>query len=354
MIYYKNFYYSLRTKLPETRAASRNWINMIGCYVTGILPRPEELIAATRLYTRGHIDRRALENAFIDATIKIIETQSAFGFTYLTDGMLRWQDLLRPFINGLNGVEMGSLSRWFNNNIFYRKPIIVRNMRRKKNIIEKAPHIKGLSKKRSWKAILPAPYTFTQLSEDRVYRDQTEFMLAYAKILREEVESLSKRGCEYVQLSDPALVYNLAATPIRKDHLESVKEALKVAIGGLPIRTSLQTFFGDFLRISPEALDFPVDDLGIDLYETDLKQLEEYSFEKGIALGLVDSRNSLVEKPDELVEVTRKIIGSIYSSKIGEVFICPNCDFEHLPWKRTEQKMRSISVATDRLRDEFS
>jgi len=89
------------------------------------------------------------------------------------------------------------------------------------------------------------------------------------------------------------------------------------------------------------------------LYETDLKKLKEYSFEKGVALGLVDSRSSLVEDEDELVKVAEEIVGSIYSSKMLEVFVCPNCDLEFLPWERAEEKLKVISGVADRLREEF-
>jgi len=114
----------------------------------------------------------------------------------------------------------------------------------------------------------------------------------------------------------------------KEDKLSLVKDVLGIAVKGTSVKTCLQTFFGDFSKILPEALDFPVDHLGIDLYETDFDKLKEYTFEKGVALGVVDSRSSLVEKPDELVAVAKKIIESIYRSNMGEVFICPNCDLD--------------------------
>jgi methionine synthase II (cobalamin-independent) len=97
-----------------------------------------------------------------------------------------------------------------------------------------------------------------------------------------------------------------------------------------------------------------VDHLGIDLYETNFEKLKEYSFEKGVALGLVDSRSSLVENQDELFTVAKQLINSIYRSKISEVFICPNCDLEFLPWERAEEKMNIISSVAKHLREEFN
>jgi len=326
---------------------------MIGCYVTGMLPRPKELVEVTRAYDRGRVGEKELEKAFEDATVKVVNAQLSAGLSYITDGMLKWQDLLRPFAENLDGVKIGSLVRWFNNNMFYRKPVIVGDIRRKKSIFDEIAYVKYLPRSLPWKAILPAPYTIVQLSENRFYKGKKEFMFNYAQILREEIRGLVKLGFKYVQLSDPALVYKPIAAPASKDELGIISEALRVAVEGIPAETCLQTFFGDFSQILPEALDFPVDHLGIDLYETDFEKLKAYSFEKGVALGLVDSRSSFVEKRDELVKVAKEIIDSIYRSEIRDVFICPNCDLEFLPWERAEEKMRVIGSVAKLLRGEF-
>lgn len=329
-------------------------MNMIGCYVTGMLPRPKELIQVTRGYVRGRINAGELEEVFEDATSKVVNAQSSAELSFITDGMLKWQDLLSPFTKGLDGVKTGSLARWFNNNSFYRKPVIVGDMWRKRNIVEEVTYIKYLPRKFPWKAVLPAPYTFVQLSENQFYKDKTELMFRHAEILREEIKNLAKLGFKYIQLSDPALVYKPIATSMSTDELNNIREALRVAVEGTSVKTCLQTFFGDFSQILPEAIDFPVDHLGIDMYETDFEKLKEYSFGKGVALGLVDSRSSLVEEPNELVAAAKEIIESIYPSKINEVFVCPNCDLEFLPWERAEEKMKVISSVANRLGEEFT
>ncbi len=326
---------------------------MIGCYLTGMLPRPKELIEITRAYERRKVDKNELEKSFRKATEKVIEAQMVAGFSYVTDGMLKWQDLLRPFTEGLSGIELGSLARWFNNNTFYRKPIIVNAIERRKNIVKDITYLEQMPKSFPWKAILPAPYTFVSISENRCYKNETEFMFDYAQIINEEIKSLAEAGFSYVQLSDPALVYEPLASSVKRDKLALANDALTIAVKGTPVKTCLQAFFGDFSRILPEALDFPVDHLGIDLYETNFEKLKEYSFEKGVALGLVDSRSSLVENQDELVTVAKELIDSIYRSKMSEVFICPNCDLEFLPWERAEEKMKVIGGVSKRLREEF-
>lgn len=327
---------------------------MVSCYVTGAFPKPEPLITATRAYERKRLDEKELDKSFEEATLKVIQTQMSANVGYIIDGMLKWKDLLRPFAENLIGIKIGSLARWFNNNTFYRKPVIVDKLSRNKSVIEEVTYIKYLPRDFSWKAILPAPYTFLLLSENCYYKDKTELLFDYAKILREEIESLAKLGFKYVQLSDPALVYKPTAPLIKTEQLKMIKETLTIAVKGIPVKTCLQTFFGDFSQILPEALDFPVDHLGIDLYETNIEKLKDYDFEKGLALGLMDSRNSLMENQEELVTVAKEIIKSVHCHRLSEVFVCPNCDLEFLPWKKAERKIKLLSHVAERLRMEFN
>jgi len=325
---------------------------MLGCYVTGILPRPKELIETTRAYDRKRIGKEELEKAFKEATIKVVKAQTAAGLSYVVDGMLKWQDLLRPFTENLD-VKIGALARWFNNNTFYRKPIVLGEVMRKKDIVIEMANTECLPINVPWKAVLPAPYTLTKLSENNFYKSETELLLKYAEILREEMRSLAEMGFKYVQLSDPALVYNPFKEPISKDTLADVKNALETAVKGVRVRICLQTFFGDFTQILPEALDFPVNDLGIDLYETNLEKLKEHAFDKGVALGLIDARSSLLENEKELKAVCKELIESIHPSKTDAVFICPNCDLEFLPWERAEEKIRVIAKVAKNLQKEL-
>jgi len=326
---------------------------MIGCYSSGIFPRPPELVKVTRTYARGGTTETELQKAFDTATREVVNAQLSANFSYVTDGMLKWQDLLRPFTENLSGLKAGSLARWFNNNTFYRKPIIVGDLRREGNLIEKVACLEYLPSEVPWKAILPAPFTFAKLSDNRFYKNEAELMFQYAQVLNEEIKSLAKLGFKYVQLSDPAIVYEPTIASMSKKQLKDAGEALGIATRTTSVKTCLQTFFGDFSRILPEALDFPVDHLGIDVYETDVAELKEYSFSKGVVLGLLDSRNSLVEDKAELMEIAQEVLEPISGLETRDVFICPNCDLEFLPWQRAEEKMRLVGDVARSLKEEF-
>ena len=98
--------------------------------LTGVHPRSEGLIEATRAYERGRklrgrpVDRERLHRIFSEETKSLIDAQRRHGFSPITDGMLAWPDLLRPITTGFQGLEPGPLARWFDNNTFHRSPIV--------------------------------------------------------------------------------------------------------------------------------------------------------------------------------------------------------------------------------------
>jgi 5-methyltetrahydropteroyltriglutamate--homocysteine methyltransferase len=92
--------------------------------LTGIYPRWEVLVAATRDYHRGRIPHEELERHFERDYAQLIALQRDVGFGSYSDGLLNWQDLFRPFAEIIEHWESGPLVRYFDNNTFYRQPRI--------------------------------------------------------------------------------------------------------------------------------------------------------------------------------------------------------------------------------------
>ena len=93
--------------------------------LVGIHPRSERLIKTFRAYSRKKIGFDELSKVLERESREIIKLQLDLNYRYVIDGMLRWHDLLRPLAEKLDGVEVDGLSRWFDNNLFYKKPVIV-------------------------------------------------------------------------------------------------------------------------------------------------------------------------------------------------------------------------------------
>ena len=91
---------------------------MIDYWIAGIYPRNETLIESTRLYDK------TLRKQFNKEKTRLLRIQSKNKFNYITDPLIDWDDNIRPFTDNLKGIEKGPLTRYYENNTFYRQPII--------------------------------------------------------------------------------------------------------------------------------------------------------------------------------------------------------------------------------------
>ena len=86
---------------------------MISSYTFGIYPRSEELIEATRKNTEN------LDALFQTETEEYISVQKNANLGFISDPLLKWDDIFRPFSN-LTSVNLSSLNRIYEMNTFYR------------------------------------------------------------------------------------------------------------------------------------------------------------------------------------------------------------------------------------------
>ncbi|MBN1682639.1 hypothetical protein JW865_03705 [Candidatus Bathyarchaeota archaeon] len=315
---------------------------MIGTYVTGVLPRTQELIAKTRLYDRGRLSEEELETSFLEATKRVIGIQETANLTFVGDGMLKWQDLLRPFSEGLEGVEPGPLLRWFNNNTFYKAPIIKSDIKIQPSISNQQIDLLPSGKK--WKATLPAPYTFSILSIDQHYQNKIKLMKKYAGVLNQEIKALEKKGFKYIQLNDPALVY--ITTAPEESKLKEIIEVYEIVTEGVKAKTCLHTFFGDASPLLKIVQTIPFNDIGVDLYETDTKIFNNLKLRDGLVLGVIDSRNSIIEDVQDLEKIIKEILLKIETNNL---YITSNADMDFLTIDKAEEKIQVLSKLAGRL-----
>lgn len=305
------------------------------CHVGGVLPRSEALIAAFRRLAEGRGSDEELRELARRETAELIELQKTLGLTYVVEGQLLWHDILRPFSELLQGVKVGPLTRWFDNNIFYKKPIIVSNILRTTTIIEKylfTELVRGLK----WKLILPEPYTFYQLSLNQAYSRWEDLVVDFADVVSEELKTLGNNGPSLLQLSAPCL----ALGRLDADGAEVVKEALRIIKDGFGGETMVHLHFTDASKALPWILDAPVNILGLDPYLTDLERIKGYSFSGSVAVGCLDSRNSYVESVGEIREVLELVADCLISKSYH---LTTTSDLEYLPRGVAERKMARLA-----------
>ncbi|MBI4392675.1 MAG: hypothetical protein HY556_02610 [Euryarchaeota archaeon] len=311
---------------------------MVNAILTGTFPRSEELVAATRDHDRKRIDDAQLEAAFAKDFDNVTRIQRDAGFAFVTDGNLRWQDVTRPFAENLDGVSVGTLTRYFDNNCFYRQATVTGNLRPKKaGFINKYVETRAFKQGEKWGVILPSPFTFAGLARDEYFGSREKLALAFGDALRSEVQSLQSAGASFIQFNDPAVV-RLAPS---KREVAATGEAIGAALQGFRGTSSYHTYFGDVTPWAAELAKFPVGYIGIDLHAAHEFAKSPFAG-KHLILGVVDGRNSLVEDPKAIASHVK----TIKQANPGvNILIGPNSDLELLPATVAAKKVAALGQA---------
>lgn len=154
---------------------------------------------------KGRIDSGRLEEVYKQTIRRSINDQQSAGIDIITDGQIRWPELTWPLASSLNSVRAGGLRRFYDNNVYYRRPQIIDLMSLSKNIIVDEYRFAAENSKQPVKAVLCGPITFCDLAENHYYKSFNRLAEAIAEILAEEVHRLQEAGCRYIQLDEPSL-----------------------------------------------------------------------------------------------------------------------------------------------------
>ncbi len=244
------------------------------------------------------------------------------GVDYLTDGQITWTDLVSPFCQSVNNVRAGGLRRFFDNNIYYRRPQITGEMKREKGIIlDDFKFAKSVIRK-PLKAVLCGPITFAALSDDMHYGNFDKVIYAISEIIREELLEIDKLGVEYIQLDEPSLTQY-------PQYFDLAVESLAMIFDGLKAKCGLAFYFTPINAIASNLNQLPVDFLAIDFVsfpETThlLPPFEEFE----LHAGLIDARDLRLEDKDEIKMKIESIRSTV---KPKEILLTTSCGLEFLP-----------------------
>jgi len=297
---------------------------LISSYTFGIYPRSEELIEATRKNTEN------LDSLFQKETEEYISAQKNAGLGFVSDPLLKWDDIFRPFSN-LSSVTPTALNRIYEMNTFYRvlsfdgQDLVGGGNIVQSNLDSSLPKNKTVA--------IPEPFTFAELHTSNKFKRKEDFTINLAKMLRVEIDSLVKSGFEAIQLLGPSIAYN------NEVDFGLVSDALKILTSGLEAKTILHTYFGDVSKKIESLLDLPVSGLGFDITTTPASSIEKHSFsDKLLTVGIINSFNTAIEKPQECIKQVDEINAK---TKPKESYVSNNFDLEYVP---KEFAMNKISV----------
>lgn len=312
---------------------------MIAAYLHGIYPRSEELVAATRDLDRGRTTPEAVAERQAQDLHELVDLQREAGLTYFTDGLITWQDLFRPLVDATPGLATGALVRWFDNNTFYRAPEArgpIGLNGRFPDVLETASEVPEPRV-----ATLPSPYTFSRVAvHGRPNRAMSEIAEG---VLKPVARRLANEGYALIQLQEPWLAFH----GIHEDDWGPFAEAVATITEGLDATTVLHTYFGDASPHTERLQDLAVDVIGFDFVETDLDRLGS-GWTKGVLVGCVDGRRSVVEPADQIVALVERVAERLAAPSM---YVANNSDLELLPRDLAAEKVRTLGRAVARLNE---
>ncbi len=296
-----------------------------------------KLIGAITKWQRKELSEAQLEATHQEITKAVIREQEDAGLDLVTDGQIRWEDLVTPIARALDGFEINGLSRWFNNNAYYRRPILRKTPVRKGPILVDQYRFASRCARKPVKAVLPGPYTFAVVSEDRHYKTLRPFVMKLAEILNAEAKALAEAGAPLVQFDEPAVGFG-------KSDVKLAVEALGVATKGVRAKTAVYAYFGSPNGALEALLRARVDVIGVDVVSDPrtLASLKRTKIMKELALGCLDARNTKLETVRELHDLFRMVTKRVPSDRL---YVNPNCGLEFLPHAQALAKVQRLVQA---------
>ena len=296
-----------------------------------------KLIGATTKWQRKELSIAQLEETYREITKAVLREQEDAGLDLLTDGQIRWEDLVTPIARALHGFEINGLSRWFNNNVYYRRPVLHHAPVWKSPILAEQYRFAKRSTTKPVKAVLPGPYTFAAVSEDRFYKNARSFTLKMAEILNQEARALAQAGAPLIQFDEPAIGFGRTNTTL-------AVEALNIAAREVGTKTAVSTYFGALDGTLSALMRSAVDIVGVDVVSEPktLNALKRTKITKELAVGCLDARNTKLESVAELHGIFRAV------KKLaprGGLYVNPNCGLEFLPHTQALAKVKRLVEA---------
>ncbi|MCS7244674.1 MAG: hypothetical protein RMJ38_00905 [candidate division WOR-3 bacterium] len=294
--------------------------------LNGIYPRSEKLIKATRDYDRNRISYEELLRIYDEDYKELKNLQSDFNI--VSDGLLMWQDLLRPF-SVLCNCEINGLKRYFETNTFYR--VIKFNDYELKNIDKFLEFFKFGNL-----AILPSLGIFKYFSENY---NLDKIVDIYGEILK----LLNEKGYSHFYFQEPSLGFY-------KDFelLDELKLFFKRIRSGVNGKMILNTYFADISEVIGKIFEFEIDGIGIDFTLNDIETITRYwkNRDLGLVAGIVDTNNSYIEGYDNVKKLLDRIMDNL---KPKFLILTGSSDFYFLPRDIANKKLDFLKYLKDKV-----
>jgi len=286
-------------------------------------PKQAKHRQAMARFAKGEITFEELQTVENEVTIEVMQEQAEAGVDIITDGQIGWEDAQTYFAAKLDGFEITGLIRYFDSNCYYRRPSAVGRVAWKKPITVQDYRFAHDNSDRPVKPIITGPYTLAKLSLHPAYDRFGDFVLDLADALNHEMLALQQERPILIQVNEPAITWH-------KEDAEIFAEAMNRVMKRVEIPCALYTYFGDVVGLEDVLKQSPFQIIGVDMVwgKANWELITSDSWEKTLALGLLDARNTKMENWDGIFEQLAPIFRTIPKDRI---MINPSCGLEFLP-----------------------
>ncbi|WP_254768299.1 5-methyltetrahydropteroyltriglutamate--homocysteine methyltransferase [Salinilacihabitans rarus] len=277
-----------------------------------------------------------------DAREDVIDLQREAGLDRVVEGQLRWDDMLAHPLAVHDAVETRGIVRYYDNNNFYREPVVTDDLGFSGDVAGELESAADLTDG-GLQAVLPGPYSLSDLATDEHYGDDAAFLAAVADFLAGEVEAFPDH--ETLFLLEPSLV----ETPPDDGADERASEAIDAVAAATDADVVVQPYWGALdEKVHAHLLDADVDAVGYDFvadHEANRYLLQEYGTKGDVALGLADGQNTLVEEPEAIRERADWVFEHLPVTEFDTVYLTTNTETFYLPYGKFEEKLAALAEA---------
>jgi 5-methyltetrahydropteroyltriglutamate--homocysteine methyltransferase len=289
-------------------------------------------------------------DVYAEARATVADWQATAGLDRTVEGQLRWDDMLAHPLCVHDAVETRGIVRYYDNNNFYREPAVTGELTFDGDLADDLDALADLATDTPTQAVVPGPYSLSDLATDEFYGDDGEFLNAIANFLAGEVRAFP--DVETVFVLEPSLVTN----PPEDGDDERASAAIDRVAEAADADVVVQTYWGALTeKVHAHLLDADIDAVGYDFvtnHEDNLYNINEYGTKDDIALGLVDGQNTLVEEPEKIAERAAWAAEQTPSAEFETMFITTNTELFYLPVSRCTEKFEALAAGAARADEE--
>ncbi len=317
--------------------------------VLGGYPRSRYVRHTLRDEERGEVRVGEPVKAIMLGASTVIGAQVSAGLRFISDGMLDWHDIFRPFAEAWRNVAVDGLLRYFDNNFFYRIPVFLDEPEPTRPVLSPRVRLfKELVEPGDLKVVVPGPVTFARLSDNKSGMDIYELAERIAFALEVEVREAVNAGARVVQVDEPFLA-DVDAT--RDDAVLAAELAGRFS--KLGATTILAVYFNMPEPSVYEAmLDAKVDYIAVDVIDAPERasriiSSKGYGGHKPV-LGLIDARRVMDDRLGYITDIASKL-----ALDAEEVGITTSAWLDLIPYRYSLRKTilvgRAVELVAERM-----